>query len=88
MAGEIPLQQFPMQRAPINITYSLQFEEIEARTAMGLSMVEYEALPGSPVWIPVDNPSLSKADVIAWYRLSRLIPAVAQEAAAKKAKRR
>jgi len=61
---------------------------LEAQAAMGLTLGEYDALPGTPDWVDLDNPTLSKCEVIAWYRLSRRIPALMAEAANKKAKRR
>ncbi len=77
-----------MERSALNVTYSLAFEEVQARVEMGLTPEQYEALPGTPAWVDPDNPTLSKCDVLAWYRLSKLIPAVMQAAEAKKAKRR
>jgi hypothetical protein len=71
----------------VNVTYSLHFEELQALTAMGLTWEEYNALPGTPDWIDPANPTLSKCDVLAWYRLSGRVGAVMSAAAAKKAKR-
>lgn len=68
------------------MTYSLAFEELQALTAMGMTLADYEALPGTPDWINPAHPTLCKSDVIAWYRLSGRIPAVQQTAAAKKTK--
>lgn len=79
--------QYPLERPPIQVTYSLAYEEYQAWVSMGLTLDEYNALPGTPDWVTVEQP-LSKCDVIAWYRLSGRINAVMSEAAAKKSKRR
>lgn len=78
--------QYPLERPPINVTYTLAFEEYQAWVAMGLTLDEYNALPGTPDWADADHP-LSKCDVIAWYRLSGRIRVVMEDAAAKKSKR-
>lgn len=78
--------QYPLERPPINVTYSLAFEEYQSWVAMGLTLDEYNSLPGTPDWTDESHP-LSKCDVIAWYRLSRRIDAVMSEAAAKRKKR-
>lgn len=57
------------------VNYSRQFEEIEAYTAMGMSLHEYEALPGIPYWTNEDQP-LSKCHVIAWHRYHMAIDAL------------
>jgi hypothetical protein len=54
-------------KKPPRVSYSREFEEIEAYTAMGMSHSEYEALPGIPYWTNEDQP-LSKSHVIAWAR--------------------
>lgn len=51
-----------------------------ARVDMGLSLAEFDALPGNGCWVDMDNPTLSKADVLMIYRRSRAIPAVMNDA--------
>lgn len=61
----------------------MDFEEHEARIFAGLGVTEYETLPGDPVWCD-DTYPMSKAEVIALYRLHNLIDAVRNDAAVKK----
>lgn len=63
----------------------MAFEEEQARIAAGLSVAEYETLPGTPIWcLPGQR---SKCHVLIWYRMSLRIPNVAQDAAVRKAER-
>lgn len=50
-------------------------------------MDEYDALPGTSMWIDPARHRMSKSHVIILYRNSNLIPAVAQDAAAAKMER-
>ena len=45
----------------------------------------YEVLPGNPQWVNPNMPTLSKAHVVAWYRVSKAIPAVNDDIAGRKA---
>lgn len=51
-----------------------------ARVEMGLSMAEFDTLPGNGCWVDMNNPTLSKADVLMIYRRNRAIPAVMADA--------
>lgn len=57
----------------VAITTSVMFEEHEARITFGMSLEEYEKLPGTPEWIIEGGPQYSKCHVIAWYRLHNRI---------------
>lgn len=77
-----------MKPAPATITYTLEFEEAQARAAAGLSYDEYQALPGTPLWIDENNPVWSKSHYLIWYRKSQQIPAVASDAQVRAAERK
>ena len=51
-------------------------EEQLARADLGLSLEEYNSLPGTREWIEEGGPLLSKSDVIAIFRLKNLTEAV------------
>jgi hypothetical protein len=81
-AGGSPISQYRYRhKQAIAITYTLAFEEQQARIYAGLSLEQYAALPGSPRWIDPDAPTLSKAEVLLLYRMAHSIDAVAQDAA-------
>jgi hypothetical protein len=87
MAGGYDIRQYHLDAPAVRVSYSLAFEEMEARVAAGLSAEQYDALPGSPLWVDPANPTQSKCEIVAWYRLSRLIPVIQSEAEMKKRKR-
>lgn len=78
-----PIQNYPLPKSNVAIFYSLEFEAQQARLFAGMSVMEYEALPGDPTWCDETQP-MSKADVIVLYRMSNLISAVQTHAAAKR----
>lgn len=53
------------------------FELEEARRECGLSLEEFEALPGDPQWT---RNGFSKSDLLAYQRLVKMISAVEHEA--------
>lgn len=75
-----PIDEYTYLRAPASVTYTLEFEMQTARVEMGLSIAEFDALPGNPCWVSWENPTLSKADVLMIYRRNRAIPAVMADA--------
>lgn len=81
-----PAESYPLERRGIQLDYALAFEELQAAAALGMTWPEYEALPGAPVWIDALQPTLSKADVVAWFRLSGQLKAI-DNAAAKRQRR-
>lgn len=87
MAGSRPASKYPLKRAAISIQFSISYEQHAARQAAGLSLAEYHALPGTPLW-KNDGDAWSKAEVIAWYRMSQLIPAIQQDAQMRESERR
>lgn len=59
------------------IRVSTDLEEWQAATWAGLSRNEYLALPGAYWWLTEDSPSQdSKSDVIAAYRLMKLLEVI------------
>lgn len=77
-----PIQQYNLPRTNVNISYSQEFEEQEARIFAGLGLAEYDALPGDPVWCDDARP-VSKAEVLTLYRMHYLVEAVRVHAANK-----
>lgn len=82
-----PIDQYTLTPGPVKITYSLAFEEEQARISEGLSFEDYEVLPGTPRWILEDGPQRSKCHVLMRYRISLQIPAVSNEAQEQERKR-
>lgn len=72
--------------SPVSVSYALAFEEMEARSAYGISESEYLALPGVPMWIT--NGGISKSHVIMWYRKHKRLEAVPYDAQAREMKKR
>jgi hypothetical protein len=65
---------------------SPEFEEAEARVFAGVSLAEFDAMPGVPDWCNEDRP-ISKSDVVAHYRLHMLIDAVRDDITVRKMRR-
>lgn len=68
----------------MNVVHRGVYEEQDARVKAGLSVAEYDSLPGDPQWIAEDTPQISKAHVIAYARMSARITAVFMEAERRK----
>lgn len=64
-----------------------ELEEQQARMAVGVSLTDFENMPGTPDWCDEQSP-VSKSDVIAIYRTQRLIEAIQTDIATKKGQRR
>lgn len=87
MANQSDIQEYALRPGPVRLQYTLEFEQHLAREEAGLSLKEYQALPGNPVWLG-EGDWWSKAHVIAWYRLKQLIPAVANDAQSRELERK
>ena len=85
LANGEPIENFALDRPAIAIQETGFFEELEARAALNLSQAEYDALPGVPDWIAENGPSISKAHVIAFYRMKARIEGVSVAAERRKA---
>jgi hypothetical protein len=73
--------------APVKIEFALALEEHQARIFSGLTAREYMDLPGVTRYCDEANP-VSKSDVLAVYRLNKLIAAIEADVNAKEAKKR
>lgn len=82
-----PIGQYGFKPAAATISYKREFEEAQVRVAAGLSLQEYEALPGTPQWIDSEVGGWSKCHYLVWYRMSQLIPAASQDAQVRKMER-
>lgn len=60
----------------------------QARIYAGLSMAEWDALPGVPEWIDPERHARSKSHILVLYRMSNAIPAAANDAQAREAERK
>lgn len=75
--------RYPLPHLPATIEYTLDFEEQEARVYAGLSLVEYEQMPGNMEWCTPDQP-MSKAELIVLRRLHLQVAQVQQHLSNKK----
>lgn len=87
MTGAAPIKEYPLRPGPVSIRYSVLYEQHDARQTAGLSLEEYNRLPGTPLWMGTDDP-WSKSHVIAWARYNQLIPAVQGDAQNREMERR
>lgn len=83
-----PIDDYTYLKAPASVTYTLEYEMQAARVEMGLTLAEFDALPGNPCWVDVDNPTLSKSDILIIYRRNKAIPSVMSDAQARDAQRK
>lgn len=88
MADGSPITDYNFRPSVTTITYTLAYEEQQARIYAGMSINEYEALPGTPMWIKPNIGGYSKSHIVVLYRLSNTIPAVAQDASAREMERK
>jgi hypothetical protein len=58
----------------------MAYEEEQARIFASMSTIEYDALPGTPMWIDPNKGSRSKCHIIMLYRMSNAIPAALNDA--------
>ena len=73
------LEKYVLEKGPLQIGYNLAFELQEARQASGISVVEYEHLPGTPLWLTPDT-SMSKCHLLVWFRKHKRIEAALNSA--------
>ena len=85
--GGNDLDTYRFERPPIDITYSLAFQEQEARIAAGISGEDWLKMPGTPQWCTLET-GYSKSHILIWHRMSLKIPAAQQDAAMQKLKRK
>lgn len=75
-----PIGDYSFRPSLATITYTLAYEEEQARIYAGMSTTEYDGLSGIPVWINPKTSGRSKCHIIVLFRMSNAIPAVAQDA--------
>lgn len=78
-ANQSDIEDYQFRPAVINITYSTAYMQEQARIEAGISLHEWQNLPGDPAWKIFYNAPLCKAEVIMLYRLKHLIPAVVDD---------
>lgn len=61
-----------------SFSYNILYELQEAAIARGISEEELAAMPGIRLWL-IDNQTMSKCDLIAWFRLHQQIAHVSQD---------
>jgi len=87
-ANGYPIGDHSYLKSPLTVTYSAAFEREEARIAAGLTREQFEALPGDPQWVDPNNPTLSKAEVLVYYRMHNVIRSVAEDVRAREMNRK
>ncbi len=66
----------------------MAYELEQSRLYAGLTAAEFDALPGAPEWCTEATGWRSKCHILLLYRMSNVIPAVVNDAAAKAMNRR
>ena len=82
-----PADHYQFRPAAASITYALAFECEQARIYAGMSIAEWDALPGTRQWIPPSG-GRSKCDLLILYRMSQFIPAAANDAQGREMERK
>lgn len=86
MVNGNPISSYHLPKTAITISFDALFEEQEARVYSGLSVAEYDKLAGDPQYATEDQP-VSKAQIIALYRLHKIINAIVANEQSKKRRR-
>lgn len=84
----MPANEYNFREPDAHITYSAAFEEESARLYAGISISEWDALPGTRAWIDPNKGGRSKCDLVVLYRMSNWITAAMDDVAAKKMEHR
>lgn len=63
---------------PASFFYNLQFELQQARVAGGISVEEFDKMPGDHIWL-VPGQDMCKADLLVWYRNMNRIKGVSDD---------
>lgn len=79
-ANGSPIDDYALKPTAATITYTMAFEQEQARIWAGMSYEAYDALPGTPMWLDPLKGGRSKCHIIMVYRMQQYIPAVAQDA--------
>lgn len=81
-----PADEYHFRPAAASISYSIEYEFEMARIHAGLSIAEWDALPGTRMWL--NGGGRSKSDLLILYRMSNFIPAAASDAQARESERK
>lgn len=72
-----PIREYRFRQPPLaQVSIPLAFEEHQARTAAGLTIEQYAALPGIRQYVDPQRGGLSKSEIVAQFRAERLIEAI------------
>jgi hypothetical protein len=69
-----------------SVTYAESYELEQARVYAGISIAEFDALPGTPEWM--QSGERSKAHILVLYRMSNAIPAAVSDAQSREMERK
>ena len=86
-ANGSPIDDYSFRPSAATITYTLAYEEEQARIYAGMSIAEYDVLPGTPMWIDPNKGNHSKCHILVLFRMSNMIPAVASDASSREIER-
>lgn len=82
-----PALDYHLKPAPIQVTYGQAYENEQARLYAGLSIAEWDKMPGTQQWIDPEVGGRSKAEMLILYRMSLQIPAAMNDAQAREMER-
>lgn len=82
-----PANQYNFLPSAATISYTIEYECEMARIFAGLSITEWDAMPGTRQWIP-DTGGRCKCDILILYRMSNFIPAASNDAQSREAERK
>ena len=83
-----PIEGYHFEKSGATITYTLEYEMMEARVAAGIDAQEWDKMPGTPQWVNPDDPTTNKCEIIMWWRASQRIPAVSTDISNRALKRK
>lgn len=86
-ADQRHIEDFPMERGTVNISYNMSFALEEARVSAGIDLETWNKMPGTPIWMTADQP-YSKCHVLVWWRYRKLIEAAQTSAQIRTSKRK
>jgi len=82
-----PADEYTFRPSAATITYSMEYECEMARIHAGVSITEWDALPGTRQWLS-DAGGRCKCDLLILYRMANFIPAAANDAQARETERK
>jgi hypothetical protein len=81
-----PWNDYNFKPAAAKITYTLEYECEAARIYAGIPIAEWDAMPGTRLWLA--NGGRSKCDIVVLFRMSNFIPSAANDAQAREIERK